>query len=141
MKHLAFLLLATLVTNLTWSAFADESPAPASAAEEPAAESSTPGELPGELPGEPADEPLKPRLPLNELRVFVEVFNRISTAYVEEIDDRTLLENAIKGMLSQLDPHSAYLDKDSFADLQEATTGNYGGLGIEIVMASGLLAL
>ncbi|HJP51287.1 MAG TPA: peptidase S41, partial [Pseudomonadales bacterium] len=54
----------------------------------------------------PADEEkLQPRLPLNELRVFAEVFNRVSEAYVEEIDDRTLLENAIKGMLSQLDPH------------------------------------
>jgi carboxyl-terminal processing protease len=58
---------------------------------------------------------------------------------VEEIDDRTLLENAIKGMLSQLDPHSAYLDKDSFSDLQESTTGNYGGLGIEIGMEDGFV--
>jgi carboxyl-terminal processing protease len=78
-------------------------------------------------------------LPLNELRVFAEAFNRISSAYVEEIDDRTLLENAIKGMLSQLDPHSAYLDKDSFSDLQESTSGNYGGLGIEIGMEDGFV--
>ena len=82
---------------------------------------------------------LKPRLPLNELRVFAEAFNRISSAYVEEIDDKTLLENAIKGMLSQMDPHSSYLDKDSFNDLQESTSGNYGGLGIEIGMEDGLL--
>ena len=77
---------------------------------------------------------LEPRLPLNELRVFAEAFNQISSAYVEEIDDKTLLENAIKGMLSQMDPHSSYLDKDSFDDLQESTSGNYGGLGIEIGM-------
>ena len=82
---------------------------------------------------------LEPRLPLNELRVFAEAFNRISSAYVEEIDDKTLLENAIKGMLSQMDPHSSYLDKDSFNDLQESTSGNYGGLGIEIGMEDGLL--
>lgn len=82
---------------------------------------------------------LEPRLPLNELRVFAEAFNRISNAYVEEIDDRTLLENAIRGMLSQLDPHSSYLDKDSFSDLQESTTGNYGGLGIEIGMEDGFV--
>ena len=82
---------------------------------------------------------LEPRLPLNELRVFAEAFNRISGAYVEEIDDRTLLENAIKGMLSQLDPHSSYLDKDSFDDLQESTSGNYGGLGIEIGMEDGFV--
>ena len=82
---------------------------------------------------------LEPRLPLNELRVFAEAFNRISSAYVEEIDDRTLLENAIRGMLSQLDPHSAYLDSESFSDLQEITSGNYGGLGIEIDMENGFV--
>jgi carboxyl-terminal processing protease len=81
----------------------------------------------------------EPRLPLNELRVFAEAFNRISSAYVEEIDDKTLLENAIKGMLSQMDPHSSYLDKDSFDDLQESTSGNYGGLGIEIGMEDGFV--
>jgi carboxyl-terminal processing protease len=85
------------------------------------------------------DTELSPRLPLNELRVFAEAFNRISEAYVEEIDDRTLLENAIKGMLSQLDPHSAYLDRETFSDLQENTTGNYGGLGLEVSMEGGFL--
>lgn len=87
---------------------------------------------------EPEKE-LPPRLPLNELRVFAEVFDRISDAYVEEIDDRTLLENAIKGMLSQLDPHSAYLDVETFSSLQENTTGNYGGIGLEVVMDGGFL--
>ena len=58
---------------------------------------------------------------------------------MEEIDDRTLLENAIKGMLSQLDPHSAYLDRETFSNLQENTTGNYGGLGLEVAMDSGFL--
>lgn len=82
---------------------------------------------------------LEPRLPLNELRLFAEAFNRISSAYVEEIDDKTLLENAIKGMLSQMDPHSSYLDKESFDDLQESTSGNYGGLGIEIGMEDGFV--
>ncbi|HIG39913.1 MAG: S41 family peptidase [bacterium] len=87
----------------------------------------------------PETKELKPRLPLNELRVFAEVFNRVSEAYVEEIDDRTLLEKAIKGMLSELDPHSAYLDRKSFTDLQENTTGNYGGLGLEVAMDGGFL--
>ena len=85
------------------------------------------------------DPDLPPRLPLNELRVFAEVFDRVSSAYVEEIDDRTLLENAIKGMLSRLDPHSDYLDRKSFAELQEATTGNYGGLGLEVGMDDGFI--
>ena len=82
---------------------------------------------------------LKPRLPLNELRTFAEAFNRISSAYVEEIDDRTLLEYAIIGMLSRLDPHSAYLDKSTFDELQESTTGNYGGLGLEVGMEDGFV--
>ena len=85
------------------------------------------------------EEKLPSRIPLNELRVFAEVFDRISDAYVEEIDDRTLLENAIKGMLSQLDPHSAYLDIDTFTNLQEDTTGNYGGIGLEVAMDGGFL--
>jgi len=85
------------------------------------------------------DKALAPRLPLNELRVFAEAFDRVSSAYVEEIDDRTLLENAIKGMLSELDPHSAYLDRQSFSDLQEETTGNYAGVGLEVSMDDGFV--
>jgi len=84
---------------------------------------------------------LPARLPLNELRIFAEVFNRVSEAYVEEIDDKKLLENAIRGMLSQLDPHSAYLDRESFSDLQENTSGNYGGLGLEVSMEGGFLRI
>lgn len=81
------------------------------------------------------------KLPLNELRTFVEAFDRISNTYVEEIDDKTLLENAIKGMLSRLDPHSAFLDKESFSDLQENTTGKYGGLGLEVDMNEGIITV
>ena len=123
----------------------------------PAAESIKPAIEPTE-PAAPAAEPtdtaelaataeaaaetaLPPRLPLNELRVFAEAFDRISNAYVEEIDDRTLLENAIKGLLSQLDPHSAYLDKSTFSDLQETTTGNYGGVGLEVGMDRGFITV
>ena len=58
---------------------------------------------------------------------------------MEEIDDRALLDSAIKGMLSQLDPHSAYLDRESFSELQETTTGNYGGLGLEVGQEDGLV--
>ncbi len=78
-------------------------------------------------------------LPLAELRTFAEVFNRIKVAYVEEVDDRTLLENAISGMLNGLDPHSSYLRAEDFADLQEHTTGEFGGLGIEVGMEDGFL--
>ncbi len=90
-------------------------------------------------PAAQEEQTLPARLPLNELRVFAEAFDRVSSAYVEEIDDRTLLENAIRGMLSQLDPHSSYLDRDTFSDLQENTTGNYGGLGLEVGMEDGFV--
>ncbi len=79
------------------------------------------------------------QLPLEELRIFAEAFDRISKAYVEEVDDKTLLNNAIRGLLDQLDPHSAFLDSKTFERLQESTTGNYGGLGIEIGTEEGLI--
>ncbi|MDX1694342.1 MAG: S41 family peptidase [Ketobacteraceae bacterium] len=81
--------------------------------------------------------PEKGVLPLNELRTFADVFDRIKQAYVEEVDDKTLLENAIKGMLTELDPHSAYLKPDAYEDLQINTTGEFGGLGIEVGMEDG----
>ncbi|WP_371925305.1 S41 family peptidase, partial [Pseudomonas sp. HMWF011] len=74
----------------------------------------------------------KAPLPLDELRTFAEVMDRIKAAYVEPVDDKALLENAIKGMLSNLDPHSAYLGPEDFAELQESTSGEFGGLGIEV---------
>ncbi len=80
-------------------------------------------------------------LPLDELRTFVEVMERIKNAYVEPIDDKTLLQNAIKGMLSNLDPHSTYLDPKSFEELQESTSGEFGGLGIEVGMEDGTLSI
>ena len=79
------------------------------------------------------------KLPLDELRTFADVFNHIRFSYVEEIDDKTLLENAIRGMLSGLDPHSSYLDAESFDDLQASTSGEFGGLGLEVGMENGYL--
>lgn len=78
-------------------------------------------------------------LPLEELRKFTEVFGRIKQDYVEEIDDVTLLKYAIRGMLSGLDPHSAYLEPSAFTDLQENTSGTFGGLGIEVGMENGFV--
>lgn len=79
----------------------------------------------------------KPQLPLEDLRTFTKVFDHIRKAYVRDIDDSTLLEYAIKGMLSELDPHSAYLDASDFEDLQVNTSGEFGGLGIEVGMEDG----
>lgn len=78
-------------------------------------------------------------LPLDELRTFAEVMDRIKAAYVEPVSDKELLENAIKGMLSNLDPHSAYLEPEAFAELQESTSGEFGGLGIEVGMEDGFV--
>lgn len=80
-------------------------------------------------------------LPLEELRNFAEVFERIKQAYVHEVDDRTLLENAIKGMLSGLDPHSGYLEPEAFQELKESTQGEFGGLGIEIGIEDGYIKI
>jgi len=84
-------------------------------------------------------DPKEERLPLTDLRVFTEVFHQIREAYVEEVDDRTLLENAIKGMLAGLDPHSAYLDEHSFSDLRVSTSGEFGGVGLEVGAEDGLV--
>jgi carboxyl-terminal processing protease len=82
---------------------------------------------------------IKAPLPLDELRTFAEVMDRIKAAYVEPVDDKTLLENAIKGMLSNLDPHSAYLGPEDFQELQESTSGEFGGLGIEVGVEDGFI--
>ncbi|MEQ8938843.1 MAG: S41 family peptidase, partial [Gammaproteobacteria bacterium] len=78
-------------------------------------------------------------LPLDELRTFTEVFAKVKNDYVETVDDRQLIENAIRGMLEGLDPHSAYLDEDEYKALQEGTTGEFGGLGIEVGMEDGFV--
>ncbi len=79
------------------------------------------------------------QLPLDDLRKFTEVFSRIKAAYVEEVDDRQLLESAIKGMLSDLDPHSTYLAPKDYEKLEESTSGEFGGLGIEVGMENGFV--
>ncbi len=86
-----------------------------------------------------AEEKQAPDLPIQELRAFADIFGRIKQNYVEPVDDKELLEYAIRGMLSGLDPHSAYLDTEEFAELQEGTTGEFGGLGIEVGTENGFI--
>ena len=81
----------------------------------------------------------KPDIPLNELRAFSEIFGRIKNNYVEPVEDKELLQNAIRGMLSGLDPHSTYLDLEDFKSLREGTSGEFGGLGIEVTMEDGFV--
>lgn len=81
----------------------------------------------------------KPDLPLDELRAFSEIFGRIKNNYVEPVEDKELLQNAIRGMLAGLDPHSTYLDLKDFKELREGTSGEFGGLGIEVTMEDGFV--
>ena len=78
-------------------------------------------------------------LPLDELRNFTEIFSRIKTDYVEPVEDKKLLSDAIQGMLAGLDPHSNYLDAESFKEMRVETEGQFGGLGIEVTMENGFV--
>jgi len=78
-------------------------------------------------------------LPLEQMRAFTDVFARIKSNYVEDVSDDELLEYAIRGMLNGLDPHSAYLNTEEFNELRIGTTGEFGGLGIEVGMEDGFV--
>ncbi|MEJ1296733.1 MAG: S41 family peptidase [Candidatus Sedimenticola sp. (ex Thyasira tokunagai)] len=78
-------------------------------------------------------------LPVQELRAFAEIFGRVKQDYVEPVEDRKLLEDAIRGMLSGLDPHSSYLGKEEYKELKVGTQGEFGGLGIEVGMEDGFI--
>ncbi|MGA0116311.1 MAG: S41 family peptidase [Burkholderiales bacterium] len=78
-------------------------------------------------------------LPIEELRAFTEVFGRVKSDYVEPVADKKLINEAINGMLTGLDPHSAYLDQEAFKELQVGTRGRFGGLGIEVGMEDGFV--
>ena len=86
-----------------------------------------------------ADRATRSPLPIEELRAFTEVFGAIKTNYVEPVEDKKLINEAINGMLSGLDPHSAYLDAEAFRELQVGTQGQFGGLGIEVGMEDGFV--
>jgi carboxyl-terminal processing protease len=78
-------------------------------------------------------------LPIEEVRMLSEVFGRIKSDYVESVDDKRLIKEAINGMLTGLDPHSAFLDADAYKEMQTVTTGKFGGLGIEVGQEDGLV--
>ena len=79
------------------------------------------------------------QIPFEELQAFTEVFAKVKSDYVETVDDKKLIEDAIRGMLDGLDPHSAYLNTEEFSDLKIGTTGQFGGLGIEVGMENGFV--
>lgn len=84
---------------------------------------------------------IAPRLPLDELQLFAQVFDQVRNAYVEEIDDRVLLQKAVTGLLGQLDPHSAFLEAESYTELKEHTTGEFGGIGVELGLDRGYVSV
>src|SRR3546814_455856 len=86
-----------------------------------------------------ATKPTAETLNFKDLQTFVEILNRVKSDYVEPVEDKTLIENAVRGMLAGLDPHSAYLDEDEFKDMNVITTGKFGGLGIEVQMQDGFV--
>jgi carboxyl-terminal processing protease len=86
-----------------------------------------------------ADKAEKNNLPIDELRTFAEVFGKIKSDYVEPVEDKKLINEALNGMLTGLDPHSSFLNIEDFKDLNQATQGEFGGLGIEVGMEDGFV--
>ncbi len=111
-------LLFVLALAPAWDARAQDAEA-----ESPPATASDDPEASGRLPE---------RVPLDEIRRYVAVFNAVKEAYVEPVDDRKLMHSAIRGLLLDLDPHSAYLEKEAADAFDEQSTGAYGGIGVEL---------
>jgi len=93
-------------------------------------------QLAGPLLAQEAD---KGKSVYEELDLFGDIFERVRTSYVEQVDDKTLIEAAINGMLSHLDPHSSYMPPDDFDDMRVQTKGEFGGLGIEVTQENGIV--
>lgn len=95
---------------------------------------------PDAAPAAPAaDAAKKPSVDISDVRAFAAVFSLVKQAYVEPVDDKTLMQSAVKGLLANLDPHSEYLDEKAMTELSEDTTGSYNGLGIEVLTVEGTL--
>ena len=134
------LLLGALLSAIATTAGAEEPSVPPATL--PATTPSVPATVPTPATAPATAQAVAPApapLPLDDIRVFVEVFHKVKSDYVEEVSDKKLLENAIQGMLAGLDPHSTYLDAEAYNELQEGTTGEFGGLGIEVGVEDGLI--
>ncbi len=108
----------------------------------------SPQAMPAKSAAKPAAEPAKAAssespdvVDMDDVRNFSRVYEMVRQAYVEKVDNKTLMKAAISGMLTGLDPHSEYLDKEGLAELSEDTTGQYGGLGIEVLQVDGTLRI
>ena len=83
----------------------------------------------------------KQGIPARDARLLTEVMGLIHDDYVDKTDDHMLMSNAIRGMVGELDPHSAFMNKDEFEDLKIATEGNYSGIGVEVTAEDGVLTV
>ncbi len=134
------LLAALLAASPSWAQASDQAPAtpPVQAPDAPAADAASP---PVEDPGAPvpaSDDPdaadtHDSKVPLAEIRRYVAVYKAIKEAYVDPVDDRTLMQSAIEGLLLDLDPHSSYLDKAQSETFEQQTSGAYDGIGVELL--------
>ncbi|MDG4868458.1 S41 family peptidase [Guyparkeria sp. 1SP6A2] len=90
-----------------------------------------------------AEQPAKNTVdvPLEQLRTYSDVLDQVRSDYVDDISESELIENSIRGMISELDPHSSYLDQEEFKSLRESTSGEFGGLGIQVGMKDGVLTV
>jgi len=84
-------------------------------------------------------QPAADTLPWEDARLFAEVLERVKSDYVDEVDEHKLLEGAVRGMIAQLDPHSAFLDSEEYREIRISTTGNYSGVGLEVNLVDGLV--
>lgn len=101
-----------------------------------------PAQAPAADPDESDGAPAGPaQLTLDDLRTFTDVFNQVRRNYVERVEDRSLLEAAIRGMLLELDPHSAYLPGRDFRDLEDNSEGRYSGIGVDVQAIDGRIVV
>src|SRR5688572_15195824 len=126
MRHLAFFLLGLALLT---AGYAAGTLTPLAQAQE----ERTAGEAPAEKKDKDALDTYR------QLNLFGDVFERVRAQYVEPVTDEKLVETAINGMLTSLDPHSSYLDDEDYADMQVQTRGEFGGLGIEVTMENGFV--
>lgn len=139
---LALLLPAsTLVAQETAPAPAEETPVPApdQAPDQAPADPAPGGEQPEPTPEEKAEAPRDPLEVYADLNLFGEIFDRIRAEYVDAPDEQELIRAAIQGMLTSLDPHSGYLPPADYDEMREDTSGEFGGLGIEVTMEEGVV--
>src|SRR5438045_1386878 len=83
------------------------------------------------------DSPGDEALPWDDVRLLTEVLERVKQDYVEPVDDHRLLESAVRGMVTDLDPHSQFLDAEEYEEIRISTSGNYSGVGLEVNLREG----